>query len=326
MHLLQLHTISQFSRRENTNYISGKHLFMLKIFAALLTLIFVSNTVNAGEIYSTGFESGNRQNSNGFTWGSGKRTDVSSEKSKTGNYSLKFRFPAVGSEGNKYSDAEQRFKLGGHYPELWIKYDLYIPQNYYHRNSGGPTTYNNKFLMLWAGSYQPDNREGPLIGAHYWPRSDGSSNVNAFASATVNGKIVFNGKHWNCSACGSGDGADSNGITKDDLGHWMTIVLHVKYASKSNNDGVYELWKTNWRGETNKLFNIHDGPWYATMPNSTQAARGFDQGYLLGWANSGFVNETVLYIDNITFSTTPLSSNYVPDNTANPKPPKPLNQ
>ena len=138
-----------------------------------------------------------------------------------------------------------------------------------------------------------------------------------FAKSYVQDKIVLN-KNWNCSTCG--DGKSSHGIVTDDKGHWMTIVIHVKYASASNDDGITEVWKTNWHGDTEKLMNIHDGPWYSTAPDGTKA-RGFDQGYFLGWANSGFAEETVFYMDNVTFSTDPLSNDYVPVNTAAPKPP-----
>jgi len=34
----------------------------------------------------------------------------------------------------------------------------------------------------------------------------------------------------------------------------------------------------------------------------------FEDGYLLGWANSGFNEETVMYIDNVVFSTGETSS------------------
>ena len=46
----------------------------------------------------------------------------------------------------------------------------------------------------------------------------------------------------------------------------MTIVIHVKYASIANNDGVYEMWKTNWQGNTVKMMNVHNGRWYGTKP------------------------------------------------------------
>ena len=300
-------------------------LTLLRIKWPLSYIIFILscisfNTALAGEIFSTGFESGSinagEKLQNGFYFKASKNTSVSSENPKTGNYSLKFRFPAVGSEGNKYSSASRHFNLGGHYPDLWIKYDLYIPQNYTHRNSGGPGSYNNKFMMLWAGTYDGANREGPIIGGHFWPNGRGTSTLSAWAVARINGVVKLD-KNWNCSTCG--DGKSSHGIVDEDKGHWMTLVIHTKYASISNNDGVYEVWKTNWRGETEKLINIHNGPWYATKPNSNEPARGFDQGYLLGWANSGFVEETVLYMDNLTFSTTPLTNDYA--YVASPKPP-----
>ena len=94
----------------------------------------------------------------------------------------------------------------------------------------------------------------------------------------------------------------------------MTIVIHMKYATIVNNDSVCETWKTDWQGNTTKLIDIHNGPWYATMPNSTESATGFDKGYLLGWANFGFDSNTYLYIDNFKSSTLPLINALAPPN------------
>ena len=291
----------------------------LKIFI-LFCLPF--NHALAGEIYSTGFESGSlaagQTQQNGFSWGVGKNTSVSKENPKSGSYSLKFTFPATVL--GKDSDSEQKFNLGGKYTDLWIKYDLYIPSNYYHRKDNPA---NNKGVFhIWGGSYNPPGAEGPKLGPQFYPTgSDGGSELNMFAKAYIQDKIVLN-KVWTCADCT--EGKSSQGIVPDDKGHWMTITAHVKYASITNNDGICEVWKTNWRGSTIKLINIHDGPWYSTQPTSTAPARGFDTGYLLGWANSGFDKETIFYIDNIKFSTTPLVTNSSAPITDQAKPNPPI--
>ena len=60
----------------------------------------------------------------------------------------------------------------------------------------------------------------------------------------------------------------------------MTIVIHVKYASISNNDGVAEVWKTNWQGNTVKLHNIHNGSWYGNQVNSQNRPEGLTRVFI----------------------------------------------
>lgn len=305
-------------------------LFYIKVFI-LLCLPF--NTALAGEIFATGFESGSLDNGqeqqNSFSWGSSTYATVSTENPKSGRYSLRFRFRAAGGDNPQHEDAwaEQRFNLGGNYKDMWVKFDLFIPSNYVHRIPTMPpdtsTNSNNKAgVWLWGGGqdgYKDAYRNGPLIGAQWWSRGAEESEYVVIARANVDGKITLN-KNWNCAECS--DGKSNYGIIENDKGHWMTITSHYKYATIANNDGIAEVWKTDWQGNTIKLVDIHDGPWYATKPQSTEPGTGFDAGYLLGWAASGFIEETIMYIDNITFSTTPLSTDSdTPNTLAPPMPP-----
>ena len=77
------------------------------------------------------------------------------------------------------------------------------------------------------------------------------------------------------------------------------MIMHYKYATAANNDGVAQIWRTR-AGVTSKLLDIRNGDWY--IPGQS----GFDQGYILGWSNSGYSSETRFYLDNVIFSTTPL--------------------
>lgn len=277
------------------------------------------NAALAVDIYSTDFESGSFTSQNGFTWTSSVQTTISADQAKSGTYSLKFTF--IGGADGTDAFSEQRFSLGGFYPELWISYDLYIPNNYYHRDSTGSD--NNKGLMkLWGGTYAPDTREGPLLGPSFWLNGGGTSNSIVYAASRINGLDNVNNHHWDGPGNTYHDpGSTSQAIKNNDKGHWMNIVIHAKYATIANNDGIFEAWKTDWQGNTVKLHDITNGAWYGTKPNSTEPARGFDSGYLLGWANSGFDNDTFLYIDNITFSADSLN---IGVSGPTPKPPTPV--
>ncbi len=238
-----------------------------------------------GAVFCDDFETGDlSQTGNGFTWDPPYRTAVVAEQPKDGSYSLRFEW-GEDADGED-STAEQRFKLGGNYDELWVRYDVLIPGNYFHRpQSGGPQ--NNKgFLYLWSGDYGAPS--GPGMGPNLW---NGPSAGQSDASLYVWGPID---RHW-----WPDDPAWSGtSIETSDYGTWMAVYMHYKYATASNDDGVAEIWKRPAGGSWQQLLSIDDGDWYLS------GQPGFDQGYLWGWANSGFAEVTRIYIDNIAFSTT----------------------
>src|SRR5690606_25220930 len=88
-----------------------------------------------------------------------------------GKYSLAFthRAKPIGED----SSAEQRFDLGGSYPEIWFSYWVRVPDNFYHRSGGGAA--NTKWLALWTNNYE--DRTGVTAVWEYWPSSDGSSRI-----------------------------------------------------------------------------------------------------------------------------------------------------
>jgi hypothetical protein len=253
------------------------------LLAAALALV-TALPASAEVIFQDGFESANlsaRQNN--VNWGESQSTSVSSERAMSGSYALKFTFQGVASGQDSWS--EQRFYLGGNYPDVWVKYDLYVPSNYEHRQQSDSA--NNKgFLYLWSGDY--NSPSGPGLGPNLWP-------VNAATGPASEASFYMWGPGWgrhNWTAM-------PKAIESADRGQWVTIVSHYKYASSANNDGVAEVWKTRG-GVQQKIMSIMNGNWYVS------GQRGFDQGYLLGWANSGFSQTTVFYIDNVVFSTTSL--------------------
>jgi len=261
--------------------------YKLLQFTAALLLIFASS-VQAGEIYATSFESGSLVNNSGFRWQAGVKSSISSDRAKSGKYSLKFSYPGVPIGKDSFS--EQRFKLTSRHRELWIEYDLYVPSNYYHRK--GPGSDNNKaYVWMWTGEYR--DKTVTKLGGHLWANSDGTSRFIAYHRNGLNGQK--NTVNWWCSTCSNGQ--TSNGIVRADRGKWMHLKIHMKYATSANNDGVYEIWKTNGNGITTKIINIHNGHWY-----SDNGITGFDAGYIFGWSNSGFDENTYFYIDNFTIS------------------------
>lgn len=270
---------------------------VIRKFATLVFLVsgcLFANTqqATAGAMLQDNFETGNltKPQTGGGSWagtnaGSGDKVQVSTTLAKTGIYSLQFTF-AGGAPGED-AWAEQRFELGGRYPEVWVKYDLYIPNNYYHRIDA-PSANNKAFVHLWAGQYsggtglgagfevQPDGAGGSIIDFH--PFRPDSSHVRD----TVRG---------------------GKGIELSDRGTWVEFICQVKAASPANNDGIARVWKTPQGGTKKLIFERTDVKLYNADGNF------FERGYLLGWSNSGFTDTTVLHIDNITISDSAMGLN-----------------
>ena len=93
------------------------------------------------------------------------------------------------------------------------------------------------------------------------------------------------------------------------MGKWTEVIIHTKFASAANNDGVVEVWK-NGKLE-HGVYNVRN--------HSSTGPNGVDKGYLLGWANTGFQNTTIIYIDDCVFSNTRIVSQYNAD--SQPMPP-----
>ncbi len=226
-------------------------------------------------------------------------------------------FPStVGNE----ADAEQRFtftNLGAaptvSHKELWIRYKLWVPTNYYHRANGGHN--NNKFVYLWSGDYNSsDGKNGygtsPNITAfETTPTANGSSQLQSYAcypgSPGSTGGHRFDPKDFSNTNY-TGAPALAIDVTTD-LGKWIDFIVHVK-ASTANNSGAYpsnyvgngvlELWKNGTKIWSQQ--NVGNYYYGTTHPQYS----GFQTGYLLGYANSGFNQHTYMYIDGMTVGTT----------------------
>lgn len=167
------------------------------------------------------------------------------------------------------------FELGGVYPELWVSFRVYIPQNYFHRVPIG--TGNNKFFII-------DNN----IGTQYfdfevWPRGDGSDRVSFNSSYNGVGRgHIFPSIDWTLGA-------------PEDRGKWHDYILHLKLATSATaNNGLVQAWKNG--------VLVMD---FQGLPHHTPAANYFGRGYIFGAANSGFNEDTELRLDDVVFSNSP---------------------
>jgi hypothetical protein len=232
-------------------------------------------------LFQDGFETGDHSHSeNGFTWGNRVRSNVKTEADGfpvySGTYSMKLRYPA-NSEG-KDPWAEQRFNMGGVLNEVWIEYVIRFPSDYTH--AGGEWGNNNKFFVLWDPGNYPGGSEGQ-ISYFLETRANGSGGSH----------LLFchqdQDYRGGCGGALARNTAAQNFLTGGDLGTWITLRMHAKVASAEGvNDGLFEMWKNGV-----KIFDFSGLEWFDPDIN------GFQKGYIMGWANSGFPVSTHIMLD-----------------------------
>lgn len=243
----------------------------------------VSFTCFAEPIHSDDFDDGisRETTSKGFTWTETASVIEEQHPDEQSNKVAAFHFKgSTGDSGDAWS--ELRFKLDKLYPELWVRYKLYVPKNYYHRNSPGSD--NNKgYFMFWSGTY--NNGSNVLVASSWW--RDGNGGTKLMGQWKTNTEMS---RHHE-EKIYSGQAIDIN----TDLGKWQDVVIRVKiadFAQKSN--GALQIWKNK------ELINSH-----LNIENYSRDGikNGIDQGYLLGWSNSGFNEETVFFVDDFKIGT-----------------------
>lgn len=252
----------------------------------------IDNTSN-DIFFEDSFESGDLSYANqvsGATWAGrnygsdGDSVSVSADRAYTGQYSLKFNFG-----GNTDLDddafAEERFNLGSEKDEVYIRYYLWVPDNFTMRRDSGD---NNKFMRLWGDEYGDPMQ----VGVSY--RSEG---VPFFKSKSLGYNVDPNFNHApNCA--GATDvifpAEDYKTTTSlyDMKGKWTSIEMHYKRDTGAG-DGAFEMW-IDGAQEIDK----HNISWIGAPCSPGY----FKNGYLLGWANSGFDEDTIFYIDDVVFS------------------------
>lgn len=267
------------------------------ILGALLCSPFLSvapSNASAEVIFSDNFGTGDLSYSeSGFKWTNRTRVEVVPENAYTGTHAARFRYPGS-PDPEKDAWAELRFDLGAWYPELWIQYHLFIPENYVHR---GESWSNNKFLRVWGTDYDDLEKVGFSL---FWNGEGGSDLNSEWNTGTGIGTKVHR--------TGAGDGF----ITDADRGEWIEIKVQLIASGSEEQPGTIRLWKND------ELVINHENMVKNYDPNAKHAYR---YGYILGWANSGFTETTDLYVDNIVFATTAEALRSMEDVVAAPKPP-----
>lgn len=194
------------------------------------------------------------------------------ETGRTG-YGLKFFYRGNASELAD-ADAEARFDLKKEYTDILIEFDLFIPTNYKHVMPSDKTA-NNKFLRLWQTTYSV----GEQVGA--------GTLVQDNSTASIIGTDYKRFQNWGIS---TGVKQSRDFISAADLGQWISVKIYASAPTDEHN-GTLKIYK-------NKHVILDD----TGIANILPGTQGWRYGYLLGWANSGFREDTILYMDNVRFS------------------------
>ena len=246
------------------------------------------------------FESGDLSATNeaGFRWGNTNRTSIVRDdgyvvfngdpimdgphldrqwEARSGSHSLRFRYPAY------ESFSEQRFRMGAAYPVIWIGYWLRIPINFKHEKVLTTPT-NNKFFALWMDDYS-QHGDGPTVVWNFWQDDDtfGSRHTISLSNET-NG---VRGHH-----------SSYPGFIEHpaDQGRWMHVVLYARMSTDAtSNDGEAKIWR-RWEDDTSYTLISESLDRGFVAPAA--GPNGWAAGYVMGWANSGYAEDTEFLLDD----------------------------
>lgn len=275
---------------------------MKRIISLILLFVFISvNSSTATVYFQDSLESGVRATEqNGAGWGEGSNNDtssnpgaiggvvaVSTDTAHTGTHSLKFQYFAANYGVDGFS--QQDYYLPG-MTDVYIRYYVKFPSNYIVREDDGVT--NNKIIEIWGDSYGTDTH---LAGSESWAGSLATLGPTAYANDPTYTTLsyattgtVYTHLMWYPSL-----GFSGWELTANDLNKWLCFEWHFKKDTGSGN-GAMEFFVDGvrrWGGTSVQ---------YAGAPTSGT----FNNGYLFGWSNSGFAQDTAIYVDDFVISDT----------------------
>ncbi len=240
-----------------------------------------------------------KNNSNGFTWGS---TSNPSVVSFDGYDALKFRY--TGS-----TNAEQRFDLGRNTSQLWIEYYIHIPDNFEHKDRSGQSD-NNKWLLLWRDTYSDVTSGSWRCGWEFNPLGgdvgvvggyESGSDIRLYSSRANYNSQTDSDPYNDYDPIGQGAAFISQSGNTLRTGQWNQVRVHVAASSNSASaDGIQRMWVngTIHNEITNGKFWNYTG---STSWGGTFEDCYIKNGYFLGAANSGYLQETVFHIRDVQF-------------------------
>jgi hypothetical protein len=251
---------------------------------------------------------------NGIQWiGTGNNTPERPERvsmvADAGNssgYAMQFRFYGDG-DANWGDDAtvEQYFKLPD-MPEIYVEWTLYWPLNYKHRKPAPPTqtVTNNKMIRMWDQTYS-----STLAQVHIgFSLNSNCPSGSETPPGTYPSNVII---EWAPEEGIPAYPGGPNGTTTGNygtgpytgVGQPGTETTYGFYAHVSSGVGVYDGVIKFWVDGVEKYNRTN-----LNMQKSTTNpghANVFRNGYLPGWANSGFTQTTDILLRRFRIRATP---------------------
>jgi len=238
-------------------------------------------------LFADGFESGALGTvQNGVRWTGNPYVDVTGSFGRAGGKSARFRQGAPLGDGTW---AELRFGGLPRLSEVFVQYYLYMPNGAETPSVGPKVTVlnpggNDKFFRIWADDYNA----APKYGASTWSRP---GNIGVLGSEYT--YVADNGEVW-----GMGQGPTPSPVVPliidANKGRWLQIRIRTKVSGPDNRSGVIQIW-------VDGVLMVNDTSLHTYAPGGTR--NYFANGYILGYANSGFQPGQFMYVDDVKIST-----------------------
>jgi hypothetical protein len=271
------------------------------------------NGVSYGAVpfFADNLEGGTPNPANGFTYsyGQASSTDghvtwtVSDEYGFDGaTHSFRGNFKGVAAGlGSAGGTGEIKFDMGREVDDVWVEYKMLFPLNYYHRNNyipGSPpvgVADNNKFFAIWAGLYSSGYQQLVLETN---PEKGVFSPADEVAAGPSRSRPVIRRGDSSTMQMISPTYAKllgPDGTYAGIYGEPVTVRIAYKKASAHGvSDGYVQWWFNGVPLIANPV-----GPWYPQ--DAAKFADGLAKGYFMGANNSGFDEDTIMYLGAIKF-------------------------
>ena len=219
------------------------------------------------------------------TWGGNAYTQISDTVANGGTKSLRFRYTNGAGTGPEYAWSEQIISLGDTgYMELWVEFDLYTPTNFTHRDGIGSD--NNKIAVFY-NEYSEETG-----GIEFWPDSD-----LPWPNEAANGSSYPTHVYRTSNSTPFGHYPQPNYGNRvfdpTEAGTWHRLKIHYKKSDAGSSNASVQLYKDDVLLLDRDNFDDY---------NPTRGIKPWKAIKLMGWSNSGYVDVTDFYMDNLYIS------------------------
>jgi hypothetical protein len=268
-------------------------------------MVLVTASVQSAALFDDDFATGDKTHTeNGVRWhGAGVRAVVVDDPGNSSGKALRLRFePRFTTIDGDMAWAEQRFYLGpdgetGIFKDLWLKYRLLIPSNYQLINTPS-TSSNDKWIRVWSRGSGFPNNDG--YSPYYYK---GGFSTRPLSTPGAGARFFA---EWGTDLDGVGPNGTPNftgWIEPADVGQEVEYIMRIKADTSgtvggatlpTGGNGALQAWKNGV-----KIIDYTTLSWRS----STGDHEFFEYGYVLGYSNCGYDQQTDFLLRQFTIAT-----------------------